>query len=107
MITAATATEKYFRWLLDPQGGNCVAAKDLGDGVYAAIKPLLFHWTMIVGEIDNYVTILDRWCYKDRVGATHGLLAWNGNGDPSGWNRHINTGRRRPDGDATREYIAA
>lgn len=47
----------------------------------------------------------DRWCYvHDR--AVEALQAWNGEGEPEGWHRHPRTGRRRPDGDAKREYIA-
>lgn len=46
----------------------------------------------------------DRWCYvHDR--AFRALQAWNGEGEPQGWHRHPRTGRRRPDGDAKREYI--
>lgn len=29
----------------------------------------------------------------------------NPNAEPEGWHRHSNTGRRRPDGDKSKEYI--
>lgn len=50
----------------------------------------------------------DRWCYDTIEQARAALEAWNGEHDtePQGWHRHPTTGRRRPDGDAAREYIA-
>jgi hypothetical protein len=33
------------------------------------------------------------------------LREWDGNGEPDGWMRHPDSGRRRPDGDAAREYV--
>ena len=33
------------------------------------------------------------------------LANWDGVGDPEGWYRHRKTGRRRPNGDQTKEYI--
>jgi hypothetical protein len=47
----------------------------------------------------------DRWCFASYALARDALAAWNGEGDPQGWHRHPDSGRRRPDGDARREYI--
>jgi hypothetical protein len=50
----------------------------------------------------------DRWCYETRGKAIHGLGEWmqrDGEGEPEGWHRHVDSGRRRPDGDASKEYI--
>ncbi len=47
----------------------------------------------------------DRWCYVHGH-AVKALQAWNGEGEPQGWHRHPRTGRRRPDGDNKREYVA-
>jgi hypothetical protein len=33
------------------------------------------------------------------------LIEWDGEGEPSGWFRNPQTGRRRPDGDPEKEYI--
>lgn len=98
-------TEEYFDWLKTENGGHCSHAKDLGDGIYAAIKPLLFHWTMIVGEIGDKLTIATRYCYADQGKALAALILWDGEKDPIGWHRHPDSGRRRPDGDPTQEYI--
>jgi hypothetical protein len=51
-----------------------------------------------VGSHSNY-------CFHDVKEAWRSALGWDGEGDPEGWVRHIETGRRRPDGDAEREYI--
>ncbi|MGF6607040.1 hypothetical protein OKW45_001940 [Paraburkholderia sp. WSM4175] len=42
--------------------------------------------------------------YRDRGSATAALTAWDGHGEPSGWLRHPQSGRRRADGDPSREY---
>ena len=33
------------------------------------------------------------------------LETWDGVGEPTGWMRHPTTGRRRPDGDPSKEYV--
>lgn len=101
------ATEEYFAWLRSPAGGSCLACKDLGKGVYCAVKPLIFHWTLIVGYIGDKDAYFDQYCYQDLQLALTGLLQWNGESDPKGWFRNPRTGRRRPDGDEAKEYFAA
>jgi hypothetical protein len=51
----------------------------------------------------------DRWCYESREAAMIALFAWEhrgGEGEPNGWHRHPISGRRRPGGDPSKEYIA-
>lgn len=97
--------DEFWGWLEDPKGGACLVHKDLGNGVYAGVKPLLFHWTLLTGIIGNTSSYEDRYCYQTLVGAIDAMVAWNGNGDPVGWHRHPRSGRRRPDGDPAREYV--
>lgn len=33
------------------------------------------------------------------------LNNWDGEGEPEGWIRHVETGRRRPNGNKEEEYI--
>lgn len=33
------------------------------------------------------------------------LEEWDGTGEPQGWYRNVETGRRRPGGDPAQEYI--
>jgi hypothetical protein len=106
--------DEFFAWLITDRdsvvaghGGGCVEYKIIENGLlYAAIKPLMFHWTMIVGQVGDFLGYEDRWCYGDRERAETALRAWSGVGEPTGWHRHPKTGRRRPNGDASREYIA-
>ena len=75
---------------------------------YAAVNKFMFTTAIIVGKWDDKNTYDDRWCYSDQRSALSGLLDWalvDFAGEPSGWHRHPNTGRRRPDGDPTQEYI--
>jgi hypothetical protein len=44
-----------------------------------------------------------RWCYATYLDALIGLHEWDGEGEPYGWHRDPVTGRRRPDGDASKE----
>jgi hypothetical protein len=96
----------FFGWLTSEDGGCCVEAKQIGDGLYAAIKPLMFHWTMIVGMVGDRFGHEDRWCYENQDLAERGLREWSGDGDPVGWNRHVMSGRSRPGGDPRLEYVA-
>ncbi len=99
---------EFHAWLQSEDAGRCVEVRYFDDGLrYAAIKPLLFHWTMIVGIVGDRAGFDDRWCYGDRAAAERGLRDWSGDGDPAGWNRHPKTGRRRDGGDPAREYVAA
>jgi hypothetical protein len=100
------AATVYVQWLLRPDGGACVEVKDLGDGLYAGIKPLLFHWTMIAGLVGDYFSYSDRWCFADRALAEIAIRNWSGNGDPVGWHRHPSSGRRREGGDPNKETIS-
>lgn len=45
------------------------------------------------------------YCYHNVGRAILAVQEWDGEGDPEGWVRHIESGRRRPDGDASQEYV--
>lgn len=81
----------------------------MGDGRYCAIKRLLFHWTMIIGQIGDLDGYDDRYCYADRGLAQMALAEWQGRAwadEPIAWHRHPPSGRRRLMGDPARETIA-
>lgn len=48
---------------------------------------------------------LQLYCYHNKQKAIEQANLWDGNSDPDGWYKHINTGRRRPNGDPEKEYI--
>jgi hypothetical protein len=74
---------------------------------FIAILPLMYTAAIIRGRIADIMTSYDdRWCFHGLDAAKAALDAWDGNGEPVGWHRHPSTGRRRPDGDPAREYIA-
>jgi len=67
----------------------------------AAIAPFLFTHA-IVCDFD-YFGYGDRWCYHSMSAAVKALDAWNGEGEPEGWHRHPDSGRRRDeDGNETK-----
>jgi hypothetical protein len=71
------------------------------------------NWRLVRTPLDD-PTCYDRgWCYTGPyalVAALAAAKAWDGSSDtePAGWVRQVApfTGRRRPDGDPDREYIA-
>lgn len=75
----------------------------LGDGLYSDIKHLptgerawvgrfIFTCAILVGE--SYRGYRDRWCYHTKADAQRALDEWDGTGEPQGWHRHPDTGRR-------------
>ncbi len=80
------------------------AVKILPDGRYAGIYSFMFTDAIIVGKLDVLGYYDDRWCYE-KGAANHFLEVWGGVGEPNGWHRHPDTGRRRPGGDPFKEYI--
>lgn len=74
-------------------------------GVYVIDK--LFTVGVVIGTIGSPM-FDETWCYEDRPSALAAVAAWDVDGgqvEPEGWHRHIRTGRRRPGGDPTKEYI--
>lgn len=73
---------------------------------WAATHRFMFTEAIIVGCLE---TVLygydDRWCFEPGSAAA-ALEAWSGEGEPEGWHRHPDSGRRRPNGDKAREYVA-
>lgn len=102
-----TAESEYAAWLQSNDGGNCTMVRFYPEGVYAAVRPMLFHYDLIFGDTGNKFSFHESWSYKTRALAEKALTEWNGYGEPTGWHRHPPSGRRRPHGDPNQEYIAA
>lgn len=78
------------------------------DRRYAAIAPLMFHWTMYIGQMGDRVGYDDRYCFADQTVAEAALTEWEERGfegEPLHWHRHPPTGRRRADADPEQETI--
>lgn len=97
---------EFVAWLRAPYNGGATMVKLLPGGWYGAVRPLLFHWTLIKGQVGDRASYDDRWCYATQHLAEAALVAWSGEGDPDGWHRHPSTGRRREGGDPGRETLA-
>lgn len=75
------------------------------DGRRIAVTPLMYTAAIMIGRPHQLTWYDDRWCYHTVPAALAAARAWDGTGEPDGWHRHPDTGRRRPDGDPTREEI--
>lgn len=85
-------------------GNNYTHAKELPDGRVAAIMHLLYTRAIVTLHPDTWRTCYeDRWCYSDLAKAAQALAEWDGTGEPQGWHKHPDTGRRREDGKP--EYV--
>ncbi|MEX3859678.1 hypothetical protein AB3X94_37445 [Paraburkholderia sp. BR10923] len=77
--------------------------KTLADGRICAIMPM--------AAIDVLCVDINAWGHNDcyyynaNAGAASALEKWDGKGEPEGWFRHPPSGRRRTNGDPTREYF--
>lgn len=81
------------------------------DTHYVDVLPMIYNWRIVTtpkGHERGY----DRgWCYDGREAgpAILAAMAWNPDTqeEPQGWIKQAAppTGRRRPDGDASREYV--
>lgn len=101
---------KEVLWLNELQRNNLgyTATRPILDGAaYATIVPFMFTFAIIVGRMYDDDTYENRWCYNTYVEARTALESWDGAYDtePQGWHRHPPTGRRRPNGDASQEYV--
>jgi hypothetical protein len=80
--------------------------KEFPDGRVACLMGLLYTCAIIVlSEKNCEHSYDDRWCYCSPEKAKLALAAWDGMGEPTGWHRHPTTGRRRENGDPTKETI--
>lgn len=79
--------------------------RKLDDGRVIVVYPLLFGNARLCVGPDDGLTIDDEWHYESSMLACMAADLWGGEGEPESWHRHPSSGRRRPEGDATREYV--
>jgi hypothetical protein len=91
---------------LEMLGYPPICIRELPDGRVAWIHRLMFTHALLVAHLpcESYE---DRWCYQHREDAIRALQEWNPEteAEPTGWHRHPPSGRRRPGGDAAKEYV--
>jgi len=102
-------TPEELAWLANMAGKNgYIAPAPMGNGRYCCIVPFAFTFGIISGRMFDDWGYADRWCFADLGKALTALFDWAGKdfeGEPQGWHRHPDSGRRRPDGDPNQEYI--
>lgn len=65
---------------------------------WAGLFQFAFTTAIIVGQMGDECGYSDRWCYATAREAADALGRWDGDGEPDGWHRHPDSGRRRQDG---------
>ena len=69
-----------------------VARKTTSNGREVGVMAFMWTWA-IIADITE-MGYEDRWCYHNLVDALHAYDNWSGEGEPTGWHRHPNSGRR-------------
>jgi len=88
-------------------GAEHLSVRPLGDGRAVYLCPMFGgNLRLAIGWLGSE-SYDDLWCYQDGQGeaAWRAALGWDGEGEPEGWYRHPDTGRRRPEGNAAREVV--
>jgi hypothetical protein len=79
------------------------------------VTAFLFTTAIVFTPKGDPTVYVDRWCYRDLEAAAAAARGWDtaaawtgrpGGPEPTGWHRHPGTGRRRPGGDPTKEYVS-
>ncbi len=83
------------------------ATKTFEDGQVAEVWPMTFgKGKIILMPYEGSMDVIDGWCYESIPQAMAALEDWQDpEGEPEGWFRNPTSGRRRPDGDAKKEYV--
>lgn len=91
---------------IHPGRAGAVFERMLEDGRTVTVYPMTYDkGRVLLSEDDSSIYALDAWCYDSVPAAIAAVEEWDGEGEPQGWFRHPDSGRRRPDGDAEREYV--
>lgn len=82
--------------------------RDLEDGRQLCVYPRMYNAILTIGRADDERGYMTHYCYESPAQAKVAGEAWDPavETEPDGWFRHSATGRRRPNGDAAREYVS-
>jgi hypothetical protein len=86
-------------------GEDYLHVRPLGDGRAVYLLPMFGGNLRLAIGAHGASWFDDGWCYQAEQNdlAWKAALGWDGEGEPEGWYRHPDTGRRRPGGDASKE----
>lgn len=93
---------------LQPDEFGCVRVRE-GKTHWVDVIPTTFgRGRIVITPKLSPLTYDDGWCYDSFLFALLGAAAWDPDEEtePQGWVKHVSTGRRRPNGDASQEYVA-
>ena len=79
--------------------------KPMPGGMEVCVYPRAFNSILTYGRADDDFSYSTHWCYETPGQAVAAAEEWDGTGEPEGWFRHADTGRRRPEGDPAKEYV--
>jgi hypothetical protein len=91
-----------------PDFGQLLFHKKFDNGYEVTVVPQLWGYAVLgltLPETKPYKLYANEWLYHDAVKAVAAAEAWNGEGEPKGWNRHRPSGRRRSDGTPESEFV--
>lgn len=96
-------------WVMHRCGGDYLWTRTLADGRAVFLMAVFGgNLRLGIGEVGS-PEMDDVWCYQAPQSelAWRAALGWDGEGEPEGWYRHPQTGRRRPGGDPAAEVVWA
>lgn len=76
----------------------------LPDGRSLSLTRQIFNWKLGVSPTRDCGFYDSTWEYLDFDHAFTAYMTWDGDEEPEGWYRHPMSGRRRPEGDPTKEF---
>lgn len=100
------STEKHPYTDEEIKSWGYVAWRWLPDGELIGVVPMAFGNGRLCRDLNPF-GCGDGYCYDGVLRAVHYMNVFDPEkeSEPDGWKRHIQSGRRRPDGDKTKEYV--
>lgn len=98
---------RHFSRVMLQRGSEYLWIRHLREDVFLFLLPWSYGGVKLgLGRSFRYFD--DEWCYDAEhvESAWRAVLGWDGTGEPRGWTRHAQTGRRRPDGTVATEYVS-
>ncbi len=102
-------TREGIEWITDDQIREAEYVVFINHGTYfLAVSPMTYGKGRLIYAEDE-TSIINGWCYERYIDAVVEMFAWDNSdaSEPSGWFRNPFDGRRRPGGDASKEYTRA
>ena len=88
-------------------GSEYLCARVLPDGRGVYLMPLFFGALRLGIGPHGSLSFDNVWEYQAEQAEAgwRAAIGWDGDGEPDGWYRHPQSGRRRPGGEASKEFV--